>query len=280
MPGTETYHGLSQPFRIQKRLVLNQCFRKISSVGFPTNVNYVTFGGEDLYDIMDLLSVFDVLKHKFRIISYEEDQMVAKRAQVCPVGASLAKIPTISVQVVPTAFFDNAAPLHAVRNSGRFIYFLDDTKTFREPQADVVLSLLASGLLCEADWLLITSCLTPRVVRQTGFMRRFEDTFRLFYKKSDGVDLEFRIRNHVDLLLALTFSRHQAMEPDIRSQLRPSLVAKYKYRDTRSEMGLWLFRIDAGGPITALADKSFERFLEEIDQLFKEKEAAVPNIFD
>jgi hypothetical protein len=280
MSGTETYHGLSQPFRIQKRLVLNQCFRKISSVGFPTNVQYVTFGGEDLYDVMDLISVFDVLKHKFRIISYEEDQMVAKRAQACPVGASLAKIPTIFVQVVPTAFFDNAAPLHSIRDSGRFIYFLDDTKTFREPQAEVILSLLASGLLREADWLLITSCLTPRVVRQANFMGRFQGAFRLFYKKSDEVDLEFRIRNHVDLLLAMIFSRYQAMAADIRSQLIPCLIAKYKYRDTRSEMGLWLFRIDAGRPITALADRPFEPFLEEIEQLFKEKEAAVPNIFD
>jgi hypothetical protein len=279
MAGTETYHELPQPFRVQKRLILNQCFRKIGAGGFTEKINYVTLGGQDLYDVMDLVGVFDIRQHRFGVISYEENEQVVERARVCPVARSLSKLPTFSVQIVPTPFFENPAPLREVRSSGRFIYFLDDTKTFRETHANTLLALLRADLLRDGDWLLITSCLTPRVVRQASFMDQFDGTFRLFYGNDEAPDLDFKIRNHVDLLLALTFSRHESLR-NLQHRVRPTLVAKYKYRDTQTEMGLWLFRIDSGGPLTRLTDVPFEPFLEEIDKLLTAKAPDIPNIFD
>src|ERR1700675_2514005 len=140
---------------------------------------------------MDLVSVFHIRHHKFGIVSYEESETVVERARVCPVARSLAKLPTFSVKIVPTPFFENASPLHEARASGQFIYFFDDTKTFRETHANTIMSLLRANLLLQHDWLLITSCLTPRVVRQASFMKQFDDTFRLFYGNSALPDADF-----------------------------------------------------------------------------------------
>ena len=55
---TATYGDVLQPYRIQKRLALNQCFRLIrKDFGLPQKFAYVTFGGEDLYDAMDLVPI-------------------------------------------------------------------------------------------------------------------------------------------------------------------------------------------------------------------------------
>jgi hypothetical protein len=143
MAGTETYHEYPQPYRIQKRLVLNQCFKSIQSDDQRTKIiNYVTFGGEDLYDLMDFVSVFDLRYHTLNIVSYEEHEDVAKRSRTCAVAVTLSKVSTVSIEIVPTVFFENARPLRALRPLGPFIYFLDDTKTFGVRQADTLLELL------------------------------------------------------------------------------------------------------------------------------------------
>jgi hypothetical protein len=80
--------------------------------------NYVTFGGEDIYDVMDLIGVFDIRNHKLNIISYEENEAVAKKSHTCAVAATLSKVSTISVEIVPTVFPENARPLRALRSSG------------------------------------------------------------------------------------------------------------------------------------------------------------------
>src|SRR4051812_42226643 len=108
MSGTASYHELPQPFRIQKRLVLNQCFKSIQSQWHPGDtINYVTFGGEHLYDVMDLVGVFDIRDQHLNVVSYEENGEVAAKSRTCSVAATLSKVPTISVEIVPTVFFEN-----------------------------------------------------------------------------------------------------------------------------------------------------------------------------
>jgi len=79
-------------FGLQKRLVLNRCFKLVQEHASAFGkLTYVTFGGEDLYDVMDLLCVFDVSSLELRIVSYEMDEAVAKNAQRCPVTKTLTR---------------------------------------------------------------------------------------------------------------------------------------------------------------------------------------------
>lgn len=280
MSGTELYHGgLQQPYRIQKRLVLNQCFKSIQASGaVAQTLNYVTFGGEDLYDVMDLVSVFDVRHLDLRVLSYEENESVAVKSRTCPVASSLSRIETVCVEIVPASFGDNHRPIRALRPEGNFIYFLDDTRTFREPHAEVLLDLLRSDLLREADFLLITSCLTPRVVHQPRFMRRYEGTYKTYFGPKTGINQDFKVRNHVDLLVAQTFSRFQGIQLGARAFLRANLLRKFKYNDTRAEMGLWLFQLRSSPNRTfTLRDVEFELFPHAFVRVPDED---IPNIFD
>ena len=279
MAGTETYHEYPQPYRIQKRLVLNQCFKSIQLDDQHTKtINYVTFGGEDLYDLMDFVSVFDLRYHTLNIVSYEEHEDVAKRSRTCAVAVTLSKVSTVSIEIVPTVFCENASPLWPLRTSGTFIYFLDDTKTFGVRQADTLLELLRASLLRDGDWLLITSCLTPRVVHQPRFMSQYESTFKLFYGPQTTVNMEFKVRNHVDLLVALMFSQYQPVETDAHGRLRAMLLRKFRYRDTRTSMGLWLYHIGTTNPNTGLGEQQFEEFPHASEKI--EIVEDVPNIFD
>ncbi len=277
MPGTEAYHALPQPFRIQKRLVLNQCFKSIQSQWPPgVTVNYVTFGGEHMYDVMDLVGVFDIREQHLNLISYEEDGGVAAQSRTCSVASTLSKVSTISVEIVPTVFFENARPLRDLRARGPFIYFLDDTKTFREHQASTVAELLQAELLRHGDWLLITSSL--RIVYQGQFMTKYDGAFRTFYGPRTSVTREFRARNHVDLLVAKTFSGHRPAGISRAGLLEAVLLRKFKYRDT-SGMGLWLYRIDAARHSTGLLiDQTFEEFPHAFEHV--DEKPKVPNIFD
>jgi hypothetical protein len=278
MSGTHTYHDVPQALRIQKRLVLNQCFKSVRGrAGIAGALNCVTYGGRDLYDVMDLVAVFDIREHRLNIISYEENEAVAEASRVCPVAANLSRIATVSVAIVPTVFFENPAPLVALRESGPFIYFLDDTRTFREGQAETLLQLARDELLRPGDYLLITSCLTPRIVHQPSFMSRFEDAFKLYYRSVAAVDTHFKVRNHVDLLVAHTLSRHQSAVSGRGPGLRAQPLRKFRYRDTRAAMGLWLYHIVPGeARASPLADLPFEEF----PHAFAVAAEDVPNIFD
>src|SRR6266542_1406330 len=100
MSGTSSYHTVPQASRIQKRLVLNQCFKHIHDlVGKMEAFTYVTFGGAELYDVVDLVSVFDVRHHRMTIISYEQDELVAAASQKCPVARTLSQINSLRVRI-------------------------------------------------------------------------------------------------------------------------------------------------------------------------------------
>jgi hypothetical protein len=282
MSGTAIYHGFDPPYRIQKRLVLNQCFRCIrDSGGMPDSITYVTFGGRDLYDVMDLVAVFDLRGHKMNVVSYEEDAEVAGEARLSAVATTLSQMATVSIDIVPSAFFDNSKPLRTHRSTGPFIYFLDDTRTFRERQAATLVELLRARLLRTGDWLLITSCLTPRVVNQERFMTKHDGTFRLFYGQPLALKNDFRVRNHVDLLVALSLSRYVSLSSVTENRAHATLMRKFKYRDTRATMGLWLFRVEAfQGRAVRLEDCVFEEFPVAFEKVPQEPRPDVPNIFD
>lgn len=278
MSGTDLYHGgLQQPYRIQKRLALNQCFKSIrASETIDQTLNYVTFGGEDLYDVMDLVSVFDIRHLELHVVSYEENKAVAVKSRTCPVAATLSRIDTVSVEIDPSSFGDNHRVLRALRSKGSFIYFLDDTRTFREPQAEVLLELLRADLLRDGDYLLVTSCL--RYASHPQFMRRFKGTYKMFFGAASTINQEFKIRNHVDLLVAHAFSRFQGVRPGARRFPRASLLRKFKYNDTRAVMGLWLFHVQATKNRNfALQDVPFEEFPHAF---VRPPEEEIPNIFE
>ena len=284
MPGSQGYHDYPQPFRIQKRLTLNQCFKTIQAeAGVLDTLTYVTFGGRDLYDAMDLVAVFNIRQHQINIVSYEQDEQVAADSRVRPVAATLSRVATVSIDIVPTEFFENSAPLHKLRGNSRFIYFLDYTGTFGSRQADSLTDLLSDGLLLDQDYLMITSCISPRIVRQPRFMLLYEDAFRLFYGPSITINQEFKIRNHVDLLVGMALSRFER-ELATASVRQPSLHArllqKFRYQDTRTPMGLWLYRFERSliqSP--RLDDGIFGEFPHAFAKK-EEKEEEIPNIFE
>ncbi|HET6878608.1 MAG TPA: hypothetical protein VFI31_00450 [Pirellulales bacterium] len=129
---TETgYHDLRQPYRIQKRLALNQCFRAIyENWGQQKQIGYVTFGGEDLYDAMDLVGVFSIREHDIAIVSYEHDRRRAEASQMCAVATTLSQVETITIDIVPAPFPAIVDKIQAIRHGRQLIYFLDYTGTF------------------------------------------------------------------------------------------------------------------------------------------------------
>ena len=109
-------------------------------------------------------------------------------------------------------------------------------------------------------------------------MSRYDGTFRTFYGARIGIAREFRARNHVDLLVARTFSNYRPAGVTRGGQLEAALQRKFKYRDT-SGMGLWLYRIDEVSRNPGLlVDHQFEEFPHAFEHIRKEPE--VPNIFE
>ncbi len=277
---TATYGDVPQPYRIQKRLALNQCFRLIrKDFGLPQKFAYVTFGGEDLYDAMDLVGVFNVRDHEIGIISYEHDTDLAQRSQECPVATTLSKVKTITIDIIPAQFPSALEKLEAIRSDCTFVYFLDYTGTFKDKEANDLEYLLDSGLMRIGDFLLVTSCLTPRVIHNQNIMGKYDRSFRLFFQPS-RLDKEFRGRNHVDLLVAISFSRRESSLRKLGQKEIPSpqLLGKFKYRDSRSPMGLWLYRVERkDGSSRKLDDVHFDEFPHAFAMM---PEPEVPNIFD
>jgi len=158
---------------------------------------------------------------------------------------------------------------------------LDNFGTFAEKDSTNLTEMLNEGLLAAGDFLLITSCLSPRIVHQPSFMAAFKTAFGIFY---DGVEIDrdFKARNHVDILVALAFSRyHTKMKSIGKSEfLYTSLIRKFSYRDSKATMGLWVFRVarqEAGS--FRLSDCEFEQFPHAFTKP-KATARAVPNIFE
>jgi hypothetical protein len=259
------YHAtIEPPYRIQKRLVLNQCFKGILArlEIDPTHLTYVTLGGGELYDVIDLVCVFDVRKTQLSVISFEMNADLATRSNTCAVAEALRRMDSFSLQVVPHEIQDiHFGPMHGRQNARPFLYFLDYTDPFGIGHRDTLVSLLSSASLRAGDYLLITSCLTPRVLHQDGFMNDFTPDFRTFFGLSSSlVDRDFKVRNHVDLLVAQAIAENsRGHAPSVVTDAE--LISKYRYRDTRSPMGVWLYAItNATSLPTILADTPFDEY--------------------
>src|SRR5215469_5997279 len=103
------YHAtVEPPYRIQKRLVLNQCFKSVlAQLGAdPPRLTYITLGGGELYDVIDLVCVFDVRKTQLSVISFEMDGGLALRSVTCPVAEALGRLTSFSLQVIPQVIQD------------------------------------------------------------------------------------------------------------------------------------------------------------------------------
>jgi hypothetical protein len=275
------YHQIAQPYRIQKRLALNQCFKAVfSETGDLGSFVYVTFGGEDIYDVMDLVAVFDIRQNRISVFSYEHQAEAASRAENSPVYQTLSQVSTVRIRIIPYPFPSRLSLLERLRQNKRFIYFLDHTGTFRSGDMENVLELLKRGLLQNNDYLLITSCLTPRVVNQPRFMAPQLSSFQLFFR-TRSVDNAFRVRNHVDLLISLALARFERVSEAFgaRRRLQACLLRKFRYADSRSPMGLWLYRIEQSEqPFAQLRDAEFDLFPHAF--VSAPKQVDVPNIFD
>ena len=278
MNGVLYHETVAQPYRIQKRLALNQCFRVIrQGLNDPEHIVYVTFGGADLYDTMDLLGVFDLTRTEINVISYEHTPSIARAARKCPVYKAVSKISSIRIQIVPKRFPADLKIIRKARPEGPFIYFLDYTGTFSHADSRIIYLLLDQHLLMEGDHLMITSCLAPRVVNQERFMSKHIPSFQLLFQRRE-IDAPFKLRNHVDLLLALALSEFERTSAarGARQQLRAKLLCKYKYADA-SPIGLWLYRLEAGRPTIRMPDIEFEEFPHAFGMPSK---GVVPSIFD
>lgn len=275
------YHDRSQPFRIQKRLVLNRCFKVVYDL-VPSRkpITYVTFGGRDLYDLMDLVFVFDVSEQELNVISYEVDPEAAKYSQSAPVTKTLSRLRDVSIDIVNAEFPSRLDLLRRYRGGSQFIVFLDYTKVFSEKEAVDVQTLLSEDLLKSNDFLLITSCINPRVVNQDGFMKHSRSTYQLLFKEKMPSG-EAMVRNHVDLLMALAFARHKRDAYDLQREfrLKPQLLRKYRYHDT-SDMGVWLFQVvRSESENHVIEDRGFERYPDSFVKTSPETSSG-PSIFD
>ena len=257
---------IEPPYRIQKRLVLNQCFKTIlQDLGKqPPVFTYVTFGGKQLYDLLDLISVFDIQKSKIYVKSYEVEPDVAKAARSCPVSRTLGKMSSVFIEIVPNALQENTlTPLIKAAVHRPFLYFLDYLNPFGLSYQSELIALIRARCLRPGDYLMITSNLTPRVMYHTRrpFMESHVGAFRTYFGLGGGaISPKFRERNHVDLLVGQACSiiaRESSPGPYIDSRL----LDKYRYRDSRTPMGVWIYRIEKTlRPATRLKDVPFKDY--------------------
>ncbi len=248
------YHAFPQADRIQKRLVLNRCFKQVLQQGtpWPGSLIYITLGGGDVRDLLDLVCVFDVTKFEVRAFSFESEMDIARAAASSAVVTTLSKIPTVDVSIVHGAISSAADRLREIRPQNRFIYFLDYTRVFTRSRSEDLETLLSARLLRSGDFLLITSNLTPRYLRQEAFMRRDMDVLHeIFGAKANGMD--FRERNHVDYYVAQIFSRAYAGFIARR-------LTRIRYNDTGTPMGVWVFEIKNGNGTFDWVDDLFEEY--------------------
>ena len=101
-------------------------------------------------------------------------------------------------------------------------------------------------------------------MHQPSFMSDKSDLFRSFFGSDAVIDRDFKVRNHVDLHLGVTFSSndtHVDLSDGQLTRVRPHLLRKFRYRDTQAAMGLWLYQIQKATTRTIrFQDIEFEHF--------------------
>ena len=93
-------------------------------------------------------------------------------------------------------------------------------------------------------------------------MDSYRAAFAVFFGAT--ADRDFKVRNHVDLLLGLTSSELEKSPSGggtASGGLRFRLLRKFRYSDSRAPMGLWLYEVvQSDRRLMSLSDTRFEEF--------------------
>jgi hypothetical protein len=237
------FHKTPPTYRIAKRLVLNQCFRKISKeTNYGPKIEYITLGGEHVYDLMDLLAVMSVRDYTFSVVSFEKDSIVAKKAQASPVCQTLNKINTVQIKIVHADFPSSGNYLNN-KSRGDRIFFLDYTKTFNKDRASDIKRLLLNTSVKNGDCVMITSGLSPRIVRQKTYLREEEMRFGFLFPGED-FSADAKESCHVELHLDCALGQYQSEKSvEKNGYFCAVLIEKMRYNDTGTPMGVWIFQL-------------------------------------
>jgi hypothetical protein len=259
----DPYHNsIPAAQRIQKRLVLNRSFKRVRDHAKTLeSVTYMTFGGEDLYDVMDLLCVFDVSKIELRVVSYEQNEETLKTAKRCRIVRTLDKLDSVSFKFTNSDFPTGIERYHRGASAQRFVYFLDYMGTFGDSERKAVAHLMSGSMLRPGDYVLITSALNPFHVNKPTFMHKHREAFAVFFDK-ESPSADFKIRNHVDLHLGMAASDLQLQGSWRAGELlRFDLLGKFRYNDTGTPMGVWVYAVSGtSARVVRLKDARFEAF--------------------
>jgi hypothetical protein len=88
-------------------------------------------------------------------------------------------------------------------------------------------------------------------------VRLFSDYFGV---DISDVTMDFKERNHVDLLINQSFVRNGSRAAS-EGFLVPDLLCKYRYRDSRVPMGVWAYAINRKSDrITGVPDCLFDEY--------------------
>jgi hypothetical protein len=203
-------------------------------------------------DLLDLACVFDVRKFQIDVLSFESNRERARKAGHSIVVRTLARVPSVQIRIVHGTLAESIDRIRSIRPARPLIYFLDYTGIFMRAKAADVIALLDARLIQAGDFLLVTSNLTPRFVRQASFMAEVGEELQLLFGAA-ATEPEFRERNHVDYYLTEAFD-------GARRGIYPLRLARLRYKDTNTPMGVWLFQIETGHLHYRWPDDAFEEF--------------------
>jgi hypothetical protein len=94
-------------------------------------------------------------------------------------------------------------------------------------------------------------------------MNRHERDYKFLFGVEEELNRDFKVRNHVDVLVGLAISKFErtATLLDRQEKLWARLLRKFKYKDSRTPMGLWLYKLQAvRSRLPRMADCEFEEF--------------------
>ena len=258
-----TESGLAPAERVQKRVVLHQVYRRICpEINKDFNVLYFTFGGAGLWDVLDLLVALDPQKFAINAYSYEQKLSLIKEASGSHVFKQLNRLTTVNIELVngsfPEVYLDSGFKRTSAQTA---IYFLDWKDVFSNRYADDIAEVIKHNLVCEGDFIVITSSLNERVINQESFQELNNKIFEQYYGECSP---EIRRRNFVELLINRRI-RKKDIWVGMEERVKPKslqLLAKYVYRDS-SRMGVWLFKVyDSKNPGLPIPDSEFIDYLE------------------
>jgi len=80
---------------------------------------------------------------------------------------------SLQLDVLAERFPGALQHLDALRGRGPFLYFLDYTNVFGYRETLDIADIFRGGLIRSGDFVMITSCVSPRIVRQPRFLHKY-----------------------------------------------------------------------------------------------------------